>query len=278
MTGRPTEARAVCNALWIGRALGPLERACLSSFREMGHPVRLHAYDEVTGVPEGVEVADASAVLPREAIVRHRRTGSVSLFSNRFRYEVLRAGAGLWIDCDVLCLRPLPEAAFLFGRQDEATINGAVLRIPHGHPVLLDLLDIFEDPRWVPPWAPLHRRLRYALRHRVQRGFGLADMSWGTTGPRALTHHLARHGLSGRALPVDAFYPVAFHETHLLAAADASAVRARLTDGTLCVHLWNQRLERQGTRGEKGSFLAAVADGSWRRVLDSDRLEGAGVP
>ncbi len=256
-----------CNSLWIGHGLGPLERTCLASFVEIGHPVRLYAYEDLSGVPPGVEVRDARAVLPHAAVARHLATGHFSLVANRFRYLLQRADLGLWIDCDLLCLRPIPDAPFVFGRQDERRINNAVLRIPHDEPILSDLLASFESPNWIPPWEPLRRRIRYAIRRRLQPGFGVADMPWGTTGPNALTYHLARHGLTDRALPRDAFYPVSLREAGALLTPDHAAVRASVTDRTLCIHLWNKALSEQTGPPPRGSFLEAVIEGSWRDYL-----------
>jgi hypothetical protein len=263
----------VCHALWIGPSLGPLERACLSSFVEAGHPVRLHAYEDLPGVPPGVTVRDAGDVLPREAVLRHRATGSVSLFSNRFRYALLRRGGGVWIDCDVLCVRPLPDEPFLFGRQDARRINGAVLRLPPDHPVLDDLAGIFERPRWVPPWLRIDRRFRRTLLYRRRPGYGVADMPWGTAGPDALTWYLARHGLEGRALPEEVLYPLPFPEARSVLVADGDGVAPRVTDRTRCLHLWHQALGPEAGDPAPGSFLAAVLEGRWRA-----RLASAPVP
>jgi len=257
----------VCNALWIGPSLGRIEQACLRSFVEAGHRVDLHVYDDVAGVPAGVQVVDARTILPRESIVRYRATGSYSLFSNRFRYELLRAGRGLWIDCDVLCLRPIDDAAFVFGRQDEHLINGAVLRVPSSHAVLADLNGMFATRRWIPPWLGRRRKLLYWLQYRARREFGLADMTFGTSGPRALTYYLGRHGLAGYARPVDVFYPIGWRESHLLSGRDREMVRAHLAERTVCIHLWSQARSERNAQIAPGSFLEAVMDGSWRGVL-----------
>ncbi len=264
----PPRALPTCSALWIGPTLGALERTCLSSFVETGHPVDLYAYDDLRGVPSGVAVRDAAEVLPRSALLRHRRTGSWSLGSNRFRYALMRAGRGVWIDCDVLCLRPLPDDPFLFGFENERRINGAVLRLPADAPVLRDLEAIFETPRWVPPWEPLGRRLRYAALHRLRRRFGLADMPWGVAGPNALTHYLVRRGVAGHAQPPEAFYPVRLRDADALLSPDPTGVASRIGERTSCIHLWSQALRAQQAPPPRGSFVAAVRDGSWREVLD----------
>jgi hypothetical protein len=256
----------VCNALWVGPALGPLEAACLASFAEAGHKVDLHVFDEPSGVPSCIRLIDAAESVPRAHLVRHRRTGSFSLFSNRFRYALMLAGKGLWIDCDLLCLRPIVDAPYIFGREDDRAINGAVLKLPATDPVLSDLMRPFVEPRWIPPWATAWQRLRYRIGYMTQPGFDVSHMSWGTAGPKALTYHLHRRGLDKFAAPREVFYPVGPHETHLLAREPAGALRARIVPETLCIHFWNKELARSGPT-MPGSLVARVRDGSWREAL-----------
>ena len=85
-------SRPVCNALWVGPSIGPVESACLSSFVAAGHQVDLYSYENPSGVPAGVNLLDANAILPHPPIARYRSNGSPSLFSNRFRYALLAAG------------------------------------------------------------------------------------------------------------------------------------------------------------------------------------------
>lgn len=51
-------------SLWIGGALGLIERLSLRSFVAHGHPVALYSYTEIGSVPPGVEQRDAAEVLP----------------------------------------------------------------------------------------------------------------------------------------------------------------------------------------------------------------------
>ena len=52
-------------SFWDGSPLGPLE-----------------------GLPPGVELRDANEILSTQRIVTHRKSGSVALFSDLFRYAV----------------------------------------------------------------------------------------------------------------------------------------------------------------------------------------------
>ncbi len=180
---------------------------------------------------------------------------------------MLKADRGLWIDCDVLCLRPIADARHIFGVEDEQNINSAILKLPAEDPVLDDLMAIFTERGWMPPWASRWQRLRYTLRHRFEPGFGVADMSWGMTGPRALTWYLRQRGLADLAAPIEVFYPIGCHEMHLLTEADVSQAKARITPKTACVHIWNQSLAKAGPP-QRGSLVSRIFDGSWRADLD----------
>src|ERR1043166_8905976 len=124
-------------SLWIGPRVSWLEQLCLAAWLAHGHRVVVWTYQPVEGLPRGVAVRDARELLPEEQIVLHRESGSTSMFSNRFRYHLLRRYPVTWADMDVLLLRPLAiEAPYLFGWETADSICGAVLRRPGGPPVL----------------------------------------------------------------------------------------------------------------------------------------------
>ena len=158
-----------CVSLWIGDSLGPVERACLRSVMRQGHPLALYCYERPAGLPDGIEVRDAEAVIPRERIIRHK-SGSPALFANRFRYELQRRCAGIWVDCDIYLLAPLPiDEVYLMGEESPGTINNGVLRLPSDSPLLPPLLALFEEkevPWWLPWRARMaaHARLRWTGR------------------------------------------------------------------------------------------------------------------
>ncbi|MBL9087373.1 MAG: hypothetical protein JNM10_09540 [Planctomycetia bacterium] len=260
----------VCNSLWVGAALGPIERACLRSFVEAGYAVRLWTYGPVEGIPSGVDVCAAADVLAPAVAAPYRAAGALTVLANHFRYALQRAGLGLWVDCDVLCLAPLPDATCLFGWQDERRLNNAVLRLPADHPLVGDLLAMFETPRFVPPWARWRHRVRYALGYRFRPGFGIAHLRFGTTGPGALTHYVGSRGLTGLAVPKDVLYPVGLRDADALLDPRPGAVRRMLTPRSACIHLWHRALSEQTSPPPAGSFVRAVMDGAWRAALAAD--------
>jgi hypothetical protein len=150
-----------------------------------GHRLTLYCYREPIGIPDGVELQDASHVLPAASVVRHRR-GSVAPFSDWFRYELLKRDLGTWIDTDMYLLRPLDEhAEHLFGEERPGVINNAVLRVPADSPVLDELLAPFAGA--MPAWLAPRHRLISQLRKWLAGSVDIGAMPWGTTGPAALT-------------------------------------------------------------------------------------------
>ena len=249
-------AQVPCNTLWIGPALGPVERACMRSVLRHGHRLILWCYQQPEGVPQGIELADAAELLPETSIVRHRG-GSPALFANRFRYELQRRGKGIWVDTDLYLLRPLPDRVPLMGLEDQDTINNAVLHLAPDSPLLPPLLSLFEE-RQVPPWLPLRSRIREHVRRLRTGRVALGQMPWGVAGPRALSALARRFGVFDQALPPEILYPV-----HWTAAAwifdPAQRLESQITAKTVAVHLWNECIKDAKNRPPRpGSFLARL--------------------
>lgn len=265
---RTTDKLEICNALWTGGELPAFSAACLSSFAEVGHQVRLHVYDVPKGVPSGVELVDASSFVPADRIVRHHKTGSLALFSNLYRYELMAREQGLWIDSDVLCLRPLRALSdYVFGRESDSRLNGAILKLPAGSPMLADLRAIFTTPRWSAPWNDKKRRFRDAVYYRVRKDYGISKMSWGSAGPRAITYFANKHNVAVRAVAPDVFYPISVRRAGDLLRPDFP-VEDLVTPDTLCIHLWADVIGKEIKTGiPRKSFIADVVEGRWRARL-----------
>ena len=246
-----------CLTLWIGSRLGRVERACLRSFLRHGHAVTLYSYDPVEGVPDGVRLADAASVLPRESIIRHEG-GSYALFSNRFRYQLQLTGQGMWIDADLYCLRPIRSTTpYVIGWQGEGLANGAVLRLPPDSPLLGPLLGLFSE-RSVPPWLLAAAQMDASSRWQADGRIDLSRAPWGVAGPDALTFLVKRHGLESVVQPRAVFYPAPWTRAEWIRDATLS-LPMFTTDASVAVHLWNERIKDfKDVPAPKGSFLARI--------------------
>jgi Alpha 1,4-glycosyltransferase conserved region len=87
------------------------------------------------------------------------------------------------------------------------------------------------------------------------------NLTWGSFGPKALTYFLERRNLADRALPIETFYPIHWHD-YLLFFASPDAISARLTDKTIGVHLWlsSNIRERRYQPPPPNSWLAVMCE------------------
>src|SRR5581483_8325273 len=185
----------VVNTIWIGAELGPVQVACLKSFLQCGHRVILHCYDRPNDLPGGVELADAASLLPKTSMVRYKN-GSVAVFSNFLRYEILKRGLGLYADCDVFCLEPIEDSDYIFGWESSLSINNAILKLPADCLVLTQLRAL-KQKSCALPWLKSKRKWRRKIVRSIE------ELPRGTTGPAALTYYAKHFGIERFARPVD---------------------------------------------------------------------------
>jgi hypothetical protein len=232
---------ALFRSFWHGKPLSPYQQLCLKSFVDCGHEFILYSYDRVD-VPAGIELEDAAAFFPRDRVFFYSSgpgAGSVSAFSNLFRYRLLHEEGGWWTDADVICLsRDVPEEDIVFGWQDRsrALIGSAILKFPREHHLV----------------AALYKTAQ-------QMG---AQVAWGQAGPDLVTQLVKQHALDHLARDASLIYPLEPGEAiHALMPAHRDAIREK-TGGALFLHLWNEILRRasvlDAVAPPHGSFLSEL--------------------
>lgn len=230
-------------ALWIGGDLSYLEQLCLKSFLDAGHHLTLYSYAPIGNAPEGVEHADAAAILARAGVLRHGRTSSPALHSDLFRYHLLaRCDRTIWADTDAYCLRPFRSATgHFFAWESDRLINGGVLGLPRDSAALARLIDFTADDHAIPLWYDDAYRAELEAARDAGRPVHAGDMPWGVWGPHALTHFLVQTGEARHALPAAALYPVPYRDRRLLTrpGADLSGL---ITAETRSIHFYGRRI------------------------------------
>jgi hypothetical protein len=252
----------ICS-FWHG-PFGWLEQLSVRSFLRNGHKVHIYAYEPIEGLPDGAEWRDLDELIPRAQMFYYKGKGTVGVFSDLVRMTLLRHRRGIWADCDMYNVRPIPAPKdYLMAYERPGSVNGAVLFIPHDAPLLDDLLGIFADGErpLLEPHLPLGRRLEVAAKRLLGRKVPAEYMQYGATGPFALTHYVKKHGLLGKVQPSEVFYPIPYEGIPGLMQA-GSSINPAITEKTLCVHLWSSQLTRRGRTGmpvpEPDSALAAL--------------------
>jgi Glycosyltransferase sugar-binding region containing DXD motif len=220
-----TPARFEVNSYWGGGPLTQLELVCLSSFVHNGAQYNLYTHDEPRGVPEGVIVRDASEILPAERIFQYPagtlNEGSLSGFSNLFRYTLLQRLGGWWVDTDVCCLRAFEtDRDELYVREDtqsgEFLIASCIFRSPSASSVLQHCLEAFTRK-------------------------DVTKVVHGETGPVLLTDAVCACGRKDAVQPAEQFFPVPWWEYERLLFDQQLPI-----DSCLAVHFWNTMLRTAG--------------------------------
>lgn len=246
-------------AFWIGGRLTAIEQLSLRSFVQNGHPVALYHYQPLSGVPDGVELRSADEVVPYWYVKAFLGDARPSLIANWFRLLLMRRGAGIWVDTDVVCIRPIAcNGPFLAGWESEDYINNAVLYLEPESVVLRGMLDAFG---WggMPEWVPFHRTPLLHIKHRLGMTYSPASLPRGTFGPKGLTAVAARHGKLVDALPPEVFYPL--HPRQADTIFNTRPLTSVITDRTQAIHLWNEKIRaRKDETPVEGSILQQLMD------------------
>jgi hypothetical protein len=243
-------------SLWVGGELNWLHKLCLASYAYHGHEVVLFFMaDTAPSVPPGVRTAPITDVW--DPAPAGHAGAPASMLSDLFRLYLLKKTDMVWIDTDMLAVRPMPVADYRVGFEPTGAINGAVLRLPQTSKTLNKLIDWFEDPEWVTPWLGEKDQAEIAKAPPGKRLLRAFELRRPAVGPRALTYTLRKCGEMKHAHGPEAFYPLRGVMTDVLFSGYCTEDNW-LTENTLAVHLYASMIRRYHAthRPEDNSFIA----------------------
>ena len=202
---------------WHG-PLDPLRKLCLRSQVAAGHQVTVYSFDPLPDLPDGVGNAEAEAILPHSFSERLRppqpdgswRDWTLLQFSDFFRMRLMAERAGLWLDADVLLLKPIEidPAKPYFAWERPHQLGNSVLYLPPHDRIVLAFEDLIEQEELTPDWLSLRHRLTFAMRRLRGGSNRLSDIRVAIFGPAALTALARRCNELHHALPKNSFYAV----------------------------------------------------------------------
>ena len=218
---------------------GPLDRlrqTCLRSQLAAGHRVTVYSFDTIPGLPDGINNAEAEAILPHAFSEKLRpaepdgswRDWTALQFSDFFRMRLMARGAGLWLDADVLLLKPveIDPARPYFAWERPRQLGNSVLYLPPDDPIVAAFEALMKQDELTPDWLSLRHRLTFALRKLRGGSHRLSDIRVAIFGPAALTALANRSGSARDALPKKSFYAVHADAKHFFEPGDFAALIA----------------------------------------------------
>lgn len=212
------------HCLWIGGPLSTMEKMALQSHLNVGHECHLWVYDRVEGVPEGILIEDGNEILPAEEIFFYQvgeGKGSVSAFSNLFRYTLIFQIGGWWCDTDVVCLRPFifdNEYVLATERPDEKKTYSQITTCAFKCPPKSDLMKYCLD---------------------IVQKKDRSKLEWGEIGPLLFSEAAIMTGKSSFASSVETFCPIHWFDVPKFVTEDVP------TPNSTAVHFWNEVWRRQ---------------------------------
>jgi hypothetical protein len=218
---------------WHG-PLDALRQTCLRSQVAVGHKVTVYSFDTIPGLPEGVGNAEAEAILPHAFAEKLRpaqadgswRDWTVLQFSDFFRMRLMAQSAGLWLDADMLLLKPveIDPAKPFFAWERPRQLGNSVLYLPPGDPIVAAFENLIKQDELTPDWLALRHRLTFALRRLRGHSDRLSDIRVAIFGPAALTALARRADEARYALPKSSFYAVHADPKRFFEPSDFSAL------------------------------------------------------
>src|ERR1700738_2703672 len=158
---------------WHG-PLDALRQLCLRSQIAVGHKVTVYSFEPLAGLPDGVGNAGAEAILPHSFSEKLRppepdgswRDWTILQFSDFFRMRLMARHAGLWLDADVLLLKPgeIGETKPFFAWERRRQPGNSVLYLPPRDPIVAAFDQLMRQDELTPDWLALRHRLIFALR------------------------------------------------------------------------------------------------------------------
>jgi hypothetical protein len=220
---------------WHG-PLDRLRRTCLRSQVAAGHKVTVYSFEPLAGLPDGVGNAEAEAILPHSFSEKLRppepdgswRDWTTLQFSDFFRMRLMARHAGLWLDADVLLLKPIEidPAKPYFAWERRRQLGNSVLYLPPKNSIVAAFQDLIEEEELEPDWLALRHRLILTLRELRGKSDRVADLRVAIFGPAALTALARRANEHHHALPKKSFYAVHAQPRRFFEPSDFSALIA----------------------------------------------------
>ena len=149
-------------SFWYGNPLKDIEILSIKSFQNHGHGFVLYVYDMDMEVPEGVIKKNANDIIDHSELFEY--CGSYATFSDLFRYKRLYEYGGLWVDLDMVCIKPLIiDSDFYFAsertiqkgpyrhRTKEEVATNAILKAPPKSEFYKELFEKCWNLRHNPP-------------------------------------------------------------------------------------------------------------------------------
>ena len=229
----------VINSFWYGSELTEIGELCIKSFLKNGFEFKLWTYDMKLKVPKGCELMDASKILKKDLLFKHKEDSWVP-FSIWFRFKLLYERGGAWTDMDIICLKPfkLKSNTICYDVNGDVTCN--FISLSKGHPMALEMDTIWRYPTVKRYYdneerKSVKRRLK-SQKLNIQREL----VPWKFSGNKVLS--LIKDNWKFNEIATDKIFPISCKEHKKIFDGNISLEDIKEAN---CIHLWNEIVRRE---------------------------------
>ena len=217
--------KPIIQSLWIGEKLSPMELMSINSFIKNGNEFHLYIYNDIPNIPKGTIVKNGEDILPKDSIFYYNDDlsksliggGSVSAFSNLFRYKLLHDKGNYWTDLDMVCLKYFDfQDKYVFSSEheldtNETLINAGIIKCP-----------------------PKCDFIKYCYNKVLNTN--KETVVWGQIGPRLVREAVINYNLNDYVKPPSYFCPIPYDQTIRI----VNDFSFNIQYESYCIHLWNE--------------------------------------
>lgn len=243
-------------SLWVGGELSKMEQTSINSFLNKGHDYHLYTYGHVKGVPKGVDVKEAGKIFPKTKYVEEKSKESAT-FSNKFRYKLLKNKGGIWVDADIICLRPFNfEKEYVFASERVERQSKWDFDLP-ARPVGC----VIKSPKQ-------SKIIDYCLQESEK--FNSKRVEWGKIGTRLVGKAVEKFNMQEFVAPFWKFCPISWWNWRALISENKIEIfKEKIKKMTLrpySYHLWNSMWSENGIDKDKEYSRETIYGGIQKEV------------
>ncbi|PKN92672.1 MAG: hypothetical protein CVU44_13510 [Chloroflexi bacterium HGW-Chloroflexi-6] len=222
--------RPIVQSLWIGDQISNLEKLSMASFLRHGYEFHLYVYKSLENLPEGVVLKDANKIIAEQRVFKYKDFDSYAGFANLFRYKLLYEEGHTWVDTDLICLRKLPERAYIFPKENTS--------------------QLYNNRHWKISCFIIKAPAKSAIMkycYQEAEKHNHETLKWGDTGPKLVEYAVLKHSLEKFIADPKDYCPVNFWEWKEYIQSVRTTWKKQLAIALhrpYCLHLWNEMWRR----------------------------------
>jgi len=239
-----------------------MEKTSINSFLGKGHEYHLYVYEHVGNTPEGVIIKNANDIIDRDDKSKYKGGKDYATFSDIFRYKLLLEKGGIWVDTDIICIKPFNfKNDYVFASERVERQKKWEVKFP-SKPVGC----VIKSP-------PRSKIMSYCLDKSRQKKF--EDIEWAEVGPDLLSKAIREFDMEKNIFFPWKFCPISWWNWRRFVSQSMKdkvvEMAKKLVAKPYSYHLWNSKWSEGGESKNKVYPENTIYGRMQKKYLPSDQ-------